>query len=598
MTARVVCPLALLAVWSIAVPAAARRPACELALKVDGAQPVRRVVKRACGDTCRYRVQLCVNQEPLAAAASGCKPTHVDEIFVTGPAFLERPDLDVLGPSCGPGGDLMIRLGRKRRVKRARLDVVARARRPHRRREHESLTFVCEPSDAECCGDGRVGAGEECDPPDGATCDANCRTHRCGNGFRSADEQCDDGNQVDGDGCDADCTQGCGNGHVSLGEECDPRGTGQCGENQVCNADCRCVARVPCACPIDDGVLDFGIVDSANACGAVSDATGNELASLACNVLYVGGGERGNHSISLPVGGALAATLTGCSGHTVSLAGATREAVGGRECTTRGCFFGPPVPVVDPNFPRTSVCIVNAMDASLNGSLACPADLGGTWDVDLKLSLGTKIYSTGDLLPDVPGTQPCPLCVDGTCRGGTNDGGTCEPGTTANGRAYPTSQDCPPPGMPLGDELRLPFVELKTGLKVEDARENVFFGYCGSEVGCFEGDPYPSCPVPGTSTPSACSAPEQCLDPAYPLCAQRHGGAFGFARAAHIAVHGAPAEGNVADGTGHSAVLAGIWGVPPTFDGTVDATADLPGPAAVGLSATLRLRPATTTPAP
>ncbi len=44
----------------------------------------------------------------------------------------------------------------------------------------------------------------------------------CGNGMTDPGEQCDDGNPVDGDGCDSNCTTtGCGNGIETSGEECD-----------------------------------------------------------------------------------------------------------------------------------------------------------------------------------------------------------------------------------------------------------------------------------------------------------------------------------------------------------------------------------------
>ena len=44
----------------------------------------------------------------------------------------------------------------------------------------------------------------------------------CGNGATEAPELCDDGNLVDGDGCDSNCTfTGCGNTIVTAGEECD-----------------------------------------------------------------------------------------------------------------------------------------------------------------------------------------------------------------------------------------------------------------------------------------------------------------------------------------------------------------------------------------
>jgi cysteine-rich repeat protein len=58
----------------------------------------------------------------------------------------------------------------------------------------------------------------------------------CGNGTTEAPEVCDDGNLVDGDGCDSNCTPtACGNGVVTLGEECDDGNTvsGDC-----CSATC------------------------------------------------------------------------------------------------------------------------------------------------------------------------------------------------------------------------------------------------------------------------------------------------------------------------------------------------------------------------
>jgi cysteine-rich repeat protein len=43
----------------------------------------------------------------------------------------------------------------------------------------------------------------------------------CGDGELAGDEQCDDGNALDGDGCQADCTLSCGNGVVDAVEVCD-----------------------------------------------------------------------------------------------------------------------------------------------------------------------------------------------------------------------------------------------------------------------------------------------------------------------------------------------------------------------------------------
>lgn len=47
------------------------------------------------------------------------------------------------------------------------------------------------------CGDGSVGPGEECDPPDGVTCNASCQSIICGDGVVEGTEQCDPPNGYD-----------------------------------------------------------------------------------------------------------------------------------------------------------------------------------------------------------------------------------------------------------------------------------------------------------------------------------------------------------------------------------------------------------------
>ena len=113
----------------------------------------------------------------------------------------------------------------------------------------------CTPSG---CGNGIVDPGEVCD--DGNTvngdgCDSNCTPPGCGNGVVDAGEQCDDGNTVNGDGCDANCTlPGCGNGIVDAGEACDDGNTNSC---DGCSATCqleRCGnGVVDCGEQCDDG---------------------------------------------------------------------------------------------------------------------------------------------------------------------------------------------------------------------------------------------------------------------------------------------------------------------------------------------------------
>jgi cysteine-rich repeat protein len=57
-------------------------------------------------------------------------------------------------------------------------------------------------------GNGGTNTGEECDDGnliDGDGCDHNCKLTGCGNGVRTTGEECDDGNLIDGDGCDHEC---------------------------------------------------------------------------------------------------------------------------------------------------------------------------------------------------------------------------------------------------------------------------------------------------------------------------------------------------------------------------------------------------------
>jgi cysteine-rich repeat protein len=95
------------------------------------------------------------------------------------------------------------------------------------------------------CGDGKVNLHfkpdgthvEQCDlgsisgvnqNQDDRDCTAHCLLNVCGDGHQDTagthTEACDDGNQIENDGCTTSCTLpagGCGNGIVDMGEECD-----------------------------------------------------------------------------------------------------------------------------------------------------------------------------------------------------------------------------------------------------------------------------------------------------------------------------------------------------------------------------------------
>jgi hypothetical protein len=64
---------------------------------------------------------------------------------------------------------------------------------------------TCVPGSAITCDDGDVCTNNTCEPDQG--CVYTVFTPCCGNGIPEAGEQCDDGNDVNGDGCNNDCTQ-------------------------------------------------------------------------------------------------------------------------------------------------------------------------------------------------------------------------------------------------------------------------------------------------------------------------------------------------------------------------------------------------------
>jgi len=75
----------------------------------------------------------------------------------------------------------------------------------------------------------------------------------------------------------------------------------------------------------------------------------------------------------------------------------------------------------------------------------------------------------------------------------------------------------------------------------------------------------------------------------WPDCQQHNPGAFGFGTAKTITETGAPGS-DITDGMGHPSTLVSIFCVPPTFNGSVDNTGDLPGPGAVSLPGMAQLQ--------
>ena len=366
-------------------------------------------------------------------------------------------------------------------------------------------------------------------------------------------------------------------------------------------------------------------------CGTVQLSTGAVQKNLACSGLYTGGG---GNTVPLPYSVPDQGTsLTGVSSCTIAtgdltLTNLTSVQTGSnRNCTSAGCLFGPPLPIPNSTSTPTSVCVVNVVATNAGGTANC-----NTGASHLNLPLSSVLYLDGDLFPAAPGIQVCPVCnktcnagtnLNGpcnsdadcpsaaagscagtnTCHGGPNDGNACVPADSLQGttNSFPTSHDCPPPAVNNIGALPIAF-DLVTGTKTKTAvnntasgQNNVFCGYCRdvNNLGtlCFAGDPTLGCPTPNPASPVACNTNADC--PAeYPDCEQRNAGAFGPAGggARTITETGAPA-GSLTDGAAHASTLASIFCIQPTFNATVDAAGDLPGPGAVTLSGSAQLLP-------
>jgi len=138
------------------------------------------------------------------------------------------------------------------------------------------------------CGDGKIDAPEQCEPPNTATCDANCKLifppPPCGNGVFDAGEMCDPPGMICANGmvCDGACQCPavpflCPNGVIDAGEMCDPPGM-ICANGMVCDGACQCPApeeeEPPVEVPPVGDPCGNGAVDAGEACDKTASPNG------------------------------------------------------------------------------------------------------------------------------------------------------------------------------------------------------------------------------------------------------------------------------------------------------------------------------------
>jgi len=268
---------------------------------------------------------------------------------------------------------------------------------------------------------------------------------------------------------------------------------------------------------------------------------------------------------------------------------------GQRHCSSPGCIFGAPLAIPNPASTGTGTCVVNVVADRAGvgtGKASC-----STGDVaDLILPLNSQIYLTGPIEP----VRVCSTCVggtpgacgSGTCMGGPRNGMTCTPETSALNGSYPTSHDCPPPGSPSGmlasgcspvsGSTFLGCLPVDFGLSTSTqtktsfstaAQARVFCGFC------FD----PDVTVAFENPPHTCTADTDCTNGSFTSCRQQSNGAFRNTFATTISETGTPPNVCIADGAKHPATLVSVFCIPPSYNGIVDPSGELPGPGAVSL---------------
>jgi hypothetical protein len=570
---------------------------------------------------CRFNLQVCPN--------SGCNPlvdikkVKVKKVSgkckVTGLA----PTATGTSSACGAFTGVTVKLKKRDRPGKCKIRISAKSKTRPRQNDKDIITLQCDKQPATTC------------PTTTTTTPVSTTTTTteppCPNGTQQGLEECDDGNQDNTDACTNVCQLArCGDGFLQSGEQCDPPcGSGTCGSGEICNGSCQCVAAAACTCgtPTPTKLVFTNTAPLIGNCGMILDDSSANLLDMPCGGLFFGGG-----AVGVPLPAAVpdmgtSITKTCCNGGELTLGPTTATDTGSaRTCTSRDCLFGAPLPI--PNYANTAIstCVINVIAKNGVGRLEC-----GTGLSELNLPLTSQVYLTADLLngttadrPDVPGTQPCPVCsrvcsggdrpglpcasdpdctgggtcaAAATCLGGPNHSMACTPGTSPLPGAgdpadtpYPTSHDCPPPSQPIGFlpiGFALTTEQVTKSAVASGSQQRVFCGFCRDTNGTFyfEGDPNG---LGGALRP--CTSNADCAEP-WESCEQNNTGAFHQGTAAQIVETGARPANITDQSQPHDSTLVSVFCIPPTFNAAIDPTADLPGPGAVSLPGRAQLMP-------
>jgi hypothetical protein len=211
-------------------------------------------------------------------------------------------------------------------------------------------------------------------------------------------------------------------------------------------------------------------------------------------------------------------------------------------CVPRArCYFGPPLPIVNPQNSQLSTCVQNVFQVD-GGGFADPT----SGELNLTVPLSSRVYLTGTTFG---AAQPCPACVAGTCDGGPSQGMPCT-GVGAPGSTH----DCLPFGYQYLAPLAVTLSPLSTG---------------GGTL-----------PADGSISPNGLFCPGQVTP-----------GAFSETEVRKIVATGSPAAGGIST-TPEAATISSAFCIPKTGNILIDGSANLPGPGQTSLAGEAVLLPA------
>ncbi len=365
-------------------------------------------------------------------------------------------------------------------------------------------------------------------------------------------------------------TCGDGGGVLDPGEECDPGspdgamlvGGVPCPDpDDICNPS-------TCQCELDTSTLttlEFANGTPGGACGTTRNGSGDVIKDLTCGGLNIGGGQS-----VVPEGptpdGSVSRFAIDCTGLNCNI-GPTSTVppvnTAGPDCTNTGCNFGTPLPIPNPLLQVLTTCVLNTWAAPASGTLNLATGTSTT-----SVPLASDIYLTGNL------AQACPVC-SGTGSPASPGTGTCDRGSRAGMACTSTNSDGLTRDCPTGGSA-------PTGCGASGTDPcpcGAGGGLCvdGSHVGVISVNLSPLT----TGTASATNAGGLFC----PGQGAAQVGCFGSKACRTITENGVPA-GPITPGTPATATLASVFCISATGNGSVDATANLPGPGAVSLPGT------------